>query len=228
MNSLGRFFSDSSSLKHNIVLAPGEVEEAVSLMRMPGKIDLSGLTFHALPRDDIPNGIGHTQIDIAVFPLSPECDDGHKCDLSKLGVGKKEEFDGLAFLSLCHAGRLRIERDFYKGHHISLKVPSEGPMQTHVKFGQLAIGQGGRDYEVLIANCDENGRHVKVNGQVLFDFSHHDSDKSKSAPSEATYPMVSLSTFLFFTLCFIRVRFTTRAAYEDTRHQSIELVNTEP
>jgi hypothetical protein len=221
MNFMKRF-SDRSSVAHSVILSTGEVEEAVHVMQKPGKIDLSGLTFHAFPYDVAPNGFGHTVVDIAIFPLPNGCDD-HRCDLSKLGVGKREEFDGISFLSLCHKGRLRIEKDIYKGQHASIEVPMEGPMRKHVKYGQFVAKFGGRNYEVLIANCDESGRKVSVEGQVLFDFSHDDSLHFKSTPVPA-YPLLSISVFLFFTLCFVRVRFTTRAAYEEARYQSTDIV----
>jgi hypothetical protein len=222
MNFLKQIFSDRSGLIHNVVLLPGEVEEAVNFMRLPGRIDLSGLTLYARPYDVIPSEVDHTVIDIAVFPLPRGCND-HTCDLSKLGIGKREEFDGMPFLSLCHNGRLRIEKDYYGGHHTSIRVPVEGPMENHVKYGQVAVEHGGQDYEVLIANCDETGRKLQVTGQVVFDFSQDSADFGSPPP----YHLVSISVFLFFAFCFVRVRFTTRTADEEATYRSVEMAAVE-
>ena len=219
MNLLQRLSNKSNG--YSIVLEPGQIEEAVHFMQGRGTIDLSDLSFFAFPREETGSQTNSTSyVDIAIFPLPKGCSGGEKCDLSDLGVGKRETFDGISFLDLCHEGRLRLDTGIYKGHHAYIKVPNTGKMAKSVEYSQLAAEHGQRDYEVMIANCNLSGRKIRIQGQVLFDFSKDQHPKTNTLTPFPGHPLVSISVFLFFTVCFVRIRFTTRAAYEELRSHS--------
>ena len=125
-----------------------------------------------------------------------------------------------SFLYLAWNGRLRLDTGIYKGHHAYIKVPNTGKMAKSVEYSQLAAEHGQRDYEVMIANCNLSGRKIRIQGQVLFDFSKDQHPKTNTLTPFPGHPLVSISVFLFFTVCFVRIRFTTRAAYEELRSHS--------
>lgn len=231
--SLWERFTDFSVHKHDFQLSPGQIEEAVNYMRVPGKIDISDLAFETMIADDDrpEENILDSVIDIAIFALPSECRHGSFCDLSKLGVGTTEEFDGVSFVNLCEHGRLVVHKDFYQGHYSSIRVPREGRMsKQHVKYGVFDVKEAGVDYEVIIANCNENGRKVRVQGEVLFNFEEDSSTlRANTTDVPSIYPFISISVFLMLTMCFFRVQCgTPREIPNNHRYQTVEMVSTRP
>jgi hypothetical protein len=220
-------FTDFSVYRHNFQLPPGQIEEAVNYMRVPGEIDISDLAFQAIPDDRPEANILDSVIDVAIFPLPSECRHRSFCDLSKLGVGTKEDFDGASFVNLCVHGRLALHKDFYQGHHSAIRVPRVGQMSKHVKYGVFNVKEAGVDYEVIIANCSENGRKVRVQGEVLFNFDE-DSSTLWADTDVPVYPLISISVFLMLAMCFFRVQCTQREIPINHQYQTVEMVSARP
>lgn len=125
-----------------------------------------------------------TAIDIAVFALPSNCSRSKKgCDWAALGVGKRSEDDTLRWccseeavaLGLCNdedsRGRLMIDTTKFKGSHRFVTVPREGPMSKTIRFGNIEVTESAT-YVVLYANCDENGREVRISGQSVWKSKH--------------------------------------------------------
>ena len=218
------FFGDGGDDDNDkIVLDPGEVEEAVSLFESPGNIDLSGLKFYADPYSAartrninlLPNV---TTIDIAIFALPVTCDPRRKCDLTKIGVGHKRQVGnhgyGSAFTTLCDdaSGRLIIEPDFFVGHHLSFEIPKQGPPlmndEIHNRIppqdSRIRIPNAGKNYEIIIANCNDNGRTLKIRGDVLFDYDENHFLGGQPWQDVLLNPLISLAVFLI--CCWWKLR----------------------
>jgi hypothetical protein len=218
-------WTDRAIVTHNFRLSQGEVEEARSFMKFPGKIDVSGLSFHAAPyqdgKEEHVSGINETWVDIAVFPLPRSCRQDH-CDLTELGVGARENSD--FFVELCHNGRLQIRREVFHGFHTALKVPTKGPMEKHVLYGLFDARDAGQEYDVIIANCHMAGRQIHVKGQAVFDFGRSSEEHFDPATS-LPYPLTSLTVFLGLALCFFRIRCTSLGSSRrsDGRNETVEI-----
>jgi len=214
-------------------IAPGQVEEAVHYMTQDGFIDLSLLRFQINERN---KGIGmqmqdgvESFLDIAVFEVSNEHCTSRNCDLSKYGVGSLAHFKGATYLNLCMAGRLILDHNIFEGHHTQLMIPREGPMPNHVKQGGKFSVPKGRYYEVLLANCKQEGQHVHVAGQVLFDF--QDGPVEITNGSFAILTALAFLVFLSLSILAIRIDWGTRADYEYGRgfvsHEQLPTDDTE-
>lgn len=221
---------------HKIDINPGQVEEAVHYMAFNGAIDMSELHFQAFPNDYSlsssssfspaanPWGGGsplyssrpvynqtvkESFLDIAVFEVPDRCT-SRTCDLSRFGVGKLEQFSGASFLNLCHDGRLYLDTDLYQGFHTQLMVPREGSMPHSLRHGKVNVPVPNKNYEVMIANCNDLGRRVRLNGQVIFDFD--DSPASQmDAISLSVLTSVALAVCCLFSACSIRIRWGRNA-----------------
>jgi hypothetical protein len=215
----GRHDDDKGS---EVIIKPGQVEEAVHSMQFKGAIDLSQLHFHAESPDygerDAPSV--ESFLDIVVFEV-PELCSSRTCDLSLYGVGEMEHFIDMDFLSLCTNGRLQLNMDLFRGRHTSLMVPSDGEMPRHVKNGSFTIPVENRNYEVMIANCNEHGRKVTLSGQVEFDFG--DNPSGLTIESEVKLTLVALGICIFFSILSIRIRLGTQADYNYHLVQNGEL-----
>jgi hypothetical protein len=143
-------------------------------------------------------------LDIAVFEVPERCT-SRTCDLSRFGVGRIQQFSGATFLNLCHGGRLDLDLDVYRGYHTQLMVPQEGPMPQKVRYGKVTVPVPNRNYEVMIANCNDSGRKVQLTGQVIFDFDD-DPVSQLDASSLAVLTLIAFAVCLFFSACSIRVR----------------------
>ena len=216
-------------------IKPGQVEEAVHYMSMNGAIDLSELYFEALGVDEFGNDIDpissssssqsnerhHPQqpqhfvdnsnrtvkesfLDIAVFEVPERCT-SRTCDLSRYGVGKLTYVSGMKYLNLCSGGRLNIDPETFRGYHTNLMVPQNGPMPHKVRYGKVVVPAPNRNYEVMVANCNDYGRKVRLTGQVIFDF---DSDPAVQLDSTslAVLTLIALSVCMIFSACSIRIR----------------------
>jgi hypothetical protein len=243
-NFLERHFPSTNIPEHNLVLDPGHVEEAINFMARSGRINLSGLKFEAEPHqeevssgDDVRNNNNtedhhhpDTLFDIAIFELPSSCS-SRNCVLSEVGIGRMEEQDGdgRPFLNLCHDGRLLIDGIIFKGHHLQIKVPARGGMRKHLEGKKkLDVKNGGRYYEVILANCNEEGRSVNVEGQVVFEFLVENDAPSRLQSldlPDKQYLLVSVSTFLLLLMCCFRVRCSPRRSslYEAAMQDGVDV-----
>jgi hypothetical protein len=248
-----------------IQIHPGQVQEAAHKLQHPGEINLTELRFKAVRSSDEGDddafvdfedevfdrnhrhhgdnkeeevGLNiNTYIDIAIFEVPNNCN-SQTCDLPDYGVGTLEHYNGIRFLNLCDNGRLKINHDLFVGHHIELPVAKYGPMKTDrldVEESEIFVPTGGRTFEVMIANCNKQGREINLFGQVVFDSILLNNDGSINGIdiiSEIHLVIFALAVCLFFTLCTVRIHLGTRADYTYarlTRNTRISnLVSTEP
>lgn len=206
----------------HLTITPGDVEEAVHYMKFTGSIDLSELYFTA---ESGGSGI-ETFLDIAVFEVPPHCT-SNNCDLSRYGIGAETHFDGMTFVGMCQAGRLFIDRNIFEGYHTQLMIPSDGPMPATIKKGKaiFKVPVQDRNYNVMLANCNENGRSVSLTGQVVFDFEENLTPITFHTLTVLT--SVALMVCLFFSCLSIKVDRGTRADWEYQRFQNVEVLREE-
>jgi hypothetical protein len=203
----------------HLTIPPGDVEEAVHYMQFTGEIDLSELTFTA---ESGGTGI-ESFLDVVVFEVPPHCT-SHNCDLSRYGIGALTHFNGMEFLGLCQAGRLIIDNNIFQGFHTQLMIPSEGPMPSNIKknSGTFKVPVPDKNFNVMLANCNDNGRPVSLTGQVVFDF---EENFTPITPYSLT---LLTSVALFVCLCFsclsIKIDRGTRADWEYQRFQNVEIL----
>ena len=227
--NLKRAFTPDHDSDHILSIHPGTIEEALNFMTKPGKIDFSDLTFYAKPHNqeeehedeaesatsNKQNDYPDTLLEIAIFPLPPGCKN-HNCVLSEVGIGRMEELEGLPYLNPCHKnGALVVDETAFKGQLLQINVPGRGNMKKHLKK-KLDAELGARFYEVLIANCNKQGREVKMEGQIVFEISADDGDSDGFITQLSTsmddflpdthFILVSIATFLFLVCCCFRVR----------------------
>ena len=234
-----QWFADGTTLSPNVILQPGQVEETKELMEHPGSIDLSQLKFHAIPRSEsyrlnpntkvqrqVPDGLDavETIVDIAIFPMPTMCAIQHNnfgCDMSKLGIGKTESYQGVSFNSLCNSqtGRLNIIHDYYHGFTTSIPVPinDKGKMSKHIqnKSDRLYFPSSSKPdtyYGIVIANCNQYGREVQIKGNLIFEYGNTKLTATQSMPTlydvrnNPQYLITSIGVFILFVCCFIRIQ----------------------
>jgi hypothetical protein len=196
-----------------VYINPGQVEEAAHYMEFHGAIDLSELTFNAFPYpdSDVSEDFGvESFLDIAVFEIPDRCS-SRSCDLSEFGVGMQTYFNGMTFLNLCQGGRLAVDHNKFHGLLSSLMVPMEGSMPEHIVNGRFPVPEKNHNFEVMIANCNQNGRRVSLSGQVVFEIDDDPLTKL-SVASEVKLTLVALAVCMIFTMLSVRVR---RGTYSD-------------
>jgi hypothetical protein len=120
-------------------------------------------------------------------------------------------FQGATYLSLCQAGRLIFDRNNFDGFHTQLMIPRESPMPNHIKSGKFHVPKD-RYYEVMLANCNQNGQHVHVSGQVVFDFQEGSVQLTNS--SLALLISLAFTVFISLSLLAVRINWGTRADFE--------------
>jgi len=231
-----------------IGISPGQVKEDVHYMESRGAIDLSYLRFFAddnskntysilnfdIQNKNINNEKEETHIndnnfsvggiesfvDIAVFEVPEHCT-SRNCDLSKFGVGSLAHFNGISYLNLCQAGRLRLDHAVFNGHHTQLMIPSEGFMPDRIKQyknSKFSMPKN-RHYEVMLANCHEKGRHLHVMGQVVFDLVDGEAAVNNlTATSLTILVSVALTVFGLLTILAIRINWGTRSDFEQEQY----------
>jgi hypothetical protein len=143
-------------------------------------------------------------LDIAVFEVPERCT-SRTCDLSRYGVGKLEHFAGATYLNLCHGGRLNINPDLYHGYRTQLMVPQEGPMPHKLRNAKVIVPVASRNYEVMVANCNDAGRRVRLQGQVVFDFDANPA-MQLDATSLTVLTLIAFAVCMFFSVISIRIR----------------------
>ena len=129
----------------------------------------------------------------------------------------------MSYLTLCQAGRLKLDHNIFKGHHTQLMIPIEGPMPDQVKQYRSARFSVPKDkhYEVMLANCHQRGRNVHVSGQVIFDLVGGDADATfNNLTAESVTILTSVAVLVFFVLSIlaVRVNWGTRSDFEQDIH----------
>lgn len=126
-------------------------------------------------------------VDVAIFRLPESCAKKKAgCDWTKLGVGAKKDettrwccSDDAIQSKMCTSdqkGRLILQDDNstgtqYTGERRSVSVPMAGPMDANLKYGKFDEEVSGR-YVVLFANCDKEGREIRVVGHSVWKSIH--------------------------------------------------------
>jgi hypothetical protein len=202
---------------HTIVVKSGHVHEAIHYMHFQGEVDMSQLDFFAepIPDDNQANSV-QSFLDIAIFEVPEQCT-SETCDISKYGVGKRDDFQGSNFVNLCDKGRLVIDTSTFEGLHTQLIVPLHGPMPKNVKKKKAALLHKDQTYNILFANCNTEGRNVYISGQVVLDYNEHPMDLSFQ--SVMILVTIALSICSLFTVLSVRVHSGTRADYQYERFQ---------
>ena len=115
-----------------------------------------------------------------------------------------------------------IDNNIFQGHHTQLMIPSEGPMPSHIKHssGIFKVPVKNRNYDVMIANCNENGRRVQLAGQVVFDF--EDNFAPLTSGSLTILTMIAVAVCLVLSLLSIKIERGTRSDWEYQRIRSFE------
>jgi len=201
-------------------ISPGQVEEAVHYMSQNGYIDISFLRFASSLSKyhkgvQIQDGV-ESFLDVAVFEVPEHCT-SRNCDLSKYGVGSLTHFQGATYLSLCQAGRLMLDHNIFDGFHTQLMIPRESPMPNHITNGKFQVPKD-RYYEVMLANCNQNGQHVHVSGQVVFEF--QDGPVQLTNGSLALLISLAFTVFISLSILAVRINWGTRADFEYSRFAS--------
>lgn len=202
--------------KNNIVIHPGLVEEAVHRIDYQGGIDLSELRFSV---DESLSSTNDSALDIAIFQVPTHCN-SQKCDLSQYGVGSLESYNGAEYLSLCgNDGRLQINADTFRGHHMELPVPGKGdmPLDRIMDGAKIIASEKDRVYEVMLANCNRGGRAVTLEGQVVFESFGKSALHAQDDVSGLHLILMAAAVFLLFTICSFRIHMGTRADYAYSR-----------
>ena len=122
-----------------------------------------------------------------------------------------------------------LDHNVFKGHHTQLMIPREGPMpdRLHAKNGKFSVPNANRNYEVMLANCHQQGRHMRVTGQVVFDLDYNDATANLTTESLAILISTALLVFLLLTMLAIRINWGTRADYEYERYGGFVSITTE-
>lgn len=198
---------------NHVVIRPGLVEEAVHKIDYQGDIDLSELRFVALEDSESYNI--DSFVDIVVYQVPAHCN-SHTCDLSEYGVGILDRYNGSDYLRLCDLnGRLQLDHDKFRGHHVELSVPRKGPMpldRVMEDASYILASQRDQTYNVMVANCNKEGREIAVTGQVIFE-SFGKTLYAQDDVSGMHLLMMGIAICLFFTICTFRIHMGTRADY---------------
>jgi len=74
-------------------------------------------------------------------------------------------------------------------------------------------------YEVMLANCNEKGRHIHVTGQVVFDLVDTESTVNNlTAESLTILVSVAFLVFTLLTILAIRINWGTRSDFEHNQY----------
>ncbi len=69
-------------------------------------------------------------------------------------------------------GRLIIDKSRFKGEHRSVPIPSEGAFSSQVQLGKIDVDEADGKYTMIISNCNDYGRSVKLNGPSIWKSKH--------------------------------------------------------
>jgi hypothetical protein len=93
------------------------------------------------------------------------------------------------------------------------------PAYSAATGNKIDIHNAGVNYEVVIANCNGNGRMVKIKGDILFDYDENHFLGGK----DPVYPLISAVVFLICCCRFIRIQCHGSPPTHPTTHQTIPL-----
>jgi len=136
--------------------------------------------------------LGAFAVDIAVFRLPPHCAGTNAgCDWTKLGIGAKNDEGALRYCcskdalewGLCadsQAGRLIVQPDTFGGKHKYIEIPSDRDVVKQMKTGlfefdkskENGVDNSSGQYVIVFANCNDDGRPVKVTGDSIWKSVH--------------------------------------------------------
>lgn len=90
-------------------------------------------------------------------------------------------------------------------------------MPNHITNGKFHVPKD-RYYEVMLANCNQNGQHVHVSGQVVFEF--QDGPVQLTNGSLALLISLAFTVFISFSILAVKINWGTRADFEYSRFAS--------
>jgi heme/copper-type cytochrome/quinol oxidase subunit 3 len=61
-----------------------------------------------------------------------------------------------------------IDADKYKGDHRFVSIPADGEFTGTVYKPIMRTSEGTGQYSLIMANCDDNGRDVEIDGQYVW------------------------------------------------------------
>lgn len=135
---------------------------------------------------------GSFSVDIAIFRLPKDCAGTRSgCDWTMLGIGGKNDEGALRYCctkdaidwGLCKeedSGRLIVQHGDFGGKHKFIDLPPTGEVPKKLKDGLFQFDNDKTDgfddytgeYVIVFANCNEDGRPVKVSGDTVWKSAH--------------------------------------------------------
>jgi Lung seven transmembrane receptor. len=121
-----------------------------------------------------------TVIDVIFFHEPGECVKTKAgCDWAKLGVGSSDNAGNNRWccsedaidLGLCeeqNLGRIIINKALFRGEHRPVTIPPVGSYEASMKLPVMDTKEGTGQYTLVLANCNDYGRDVYVDGQYLW------------------------------------------------------------
>lgn len=136
--------------------------------------------------------LGAFAVDIAIFRLPPKCAGTNAgCDWTLLGIGGKNDEGALRYCcsqdalqwDLCEEtdlGRLIVQPGTFGGQHKYIEIPKDRDVVKEMKSGMFEFRNDETDglddssgqYVIVFANCNEEGRPVKVSGDSIWKSVH--------------------------------------------------------
>lgn len=135
---------------------------------------------------------GAFAVDIAIFRLPKSCAGTRSgCDWTELGIGGKNDDGALRYCcskdaiewGLCTdktAGRLIVQPGTFGGKHKYIEIPADRDVTKKMTDGMFNFDNDKSDgfddysgqYVIVFANCDDDGRPVKVEGETVWKSVH--------------------------------------------------------
>lgn len=105
------------------------------------------------------------------------------CDWPDLGVGARTETGVIRYccsndaidLGLCQGsqyGRLIMDATKFAGKHRFKNVPATGEFDEKLMYGRFEQNSESGKYVMVMANCNDEGRPVKVKGHTIWKSAH--------------------------------------------------------
>jgi hypothetical protein len=105
------------------------------------------------------------------------------CDWPDLGIGARTEDGVIRYccsndaidLGLCQGsqyGRLIMDATKFSGKHRYKNVPAAGEFDEQLKYGRFEQKSDSGKYVLAMANCNDEGRPVKVKGHTIWKSVH--------------------------------------------------------
>ena len=65
-------------------------------------------------------------------------------------------------------GRVIINKNYYKGEHRFLNVPTKGAYTGNLTYPFFTTNAGSGQYTLLLANCNDYGRDIQLDGRSIW------------------------------------------------------------